>query len=125
MTRATSLSSARAADSSAARERRYCDRSSRARCRARARALFGLGTDARELGVELGVGIRPDARDLGLELARGILLRRHPRFLRGELAQGLGFELRLRLRESRFCGFLAQSLQVGLGVLLRLQRERE
>ena len=74
--------------------------------------IFGFGAYARELRVELRIGVGADTCDFGFELASGGFLRRHARFLRGEFAQRLGFELGLRLCQARFGRFLAQALEV-------------
>jgi hypothetical protein len=68
--------------------------------------------DPSEFGVEPRFGFLADASHFGFELARGGFLCSHSRFLRGQLAQRLGFELRLRLRETGFRGFLAKAIQL-------------
>ena len=75
------------------------------------RAL-GLFTHAREFGVQPGIGFLAHALHFFLELVGRGFLRGHAGFLRGQLAQRLGFELRLRLRETRFGGFLAESIEL-------------
>ena len=94
---------------------------------------FGFFAHTNELGVEACIGLGSDPLDFGFELVRGLLLRGHPGFLRGQFAQGLGFHLRLRLRQPRFGGFLPQSLELavkaGFGLLadaidLALERAR-
>jgi hypothetical protein len=69
--------------------------------------LLGLGAKTREFGVEFGVSVCPYACHFGFELVGGGRLRRHARFLRGELAQGFGFELGLRLCEPCLGSLLA------------------
>jgi hypothetical protein len=75
--------------------------------------FFGVGAEASEFSIDFGVSVGPDARDFGFELAGRGCLRRHARFLRGELAQRFGFELGLRLCESCLGGFLAQAFEIG------------
>ena len=82
-----------------------------------------LGPHARQLRVEPGFGVGSDTCHFGFKLERGCRLSRHARFLRGELTQRFGFELRLCLREPRFCRFFPEAFQIGSESGLRFRAD--
>jgi hypothetical protein len=81
---------------------------------------FGFLAHPRDLGIQVRIGFGADALHFFSELAGGGFLSRHARFLRGEFAKGFGFELRLRLSETRFAGFFAESIELATQACLCL-----
>ncbi len=81
---------------------------------------IGLFTKPRNFGIQPGIGFRAHALHFFPELVGCGFLGRHARFLRSQLAQRLGFELGLCLRETRFGGFLPKSIELAAKTGFRL-----
>ena len=92
------------------RGRIACVSSCRACCSSRARS--DSSRTPRQLGVQSCLGFLAHALHFFPELVGRGFLGGHARFLRRQLAQRLGFELGLRLRETRFGGFLPKPIEL-------------
>jgi len=81
---------------------------------------IGFFTKPGNFGIQPGIGFRAHALHFFAELVGRSFLGRHARFLCSQLAQGLGFELRLRLCETRFGRFLPKPIELAAKTGFRL-----